>query len=34
LGMMPHPERSADIAIGGIDGMGLFTGLLEMAMID
>lgn len=26
LGMMPHPERSADIAIGGIDGMGLFTG--------
>ena len=34
LGMMPHPERSADIAIGGIDGMGLFTGLLEMAMIN
>jgi phosphoribosylformylglycinamidine synthase I len=34
LGMMPHPERSADVAIGGIDGMGLFTGLLEMAMID
>lgn len=34
LGMMPHPERSADIAIGGIDGMGLFTGLLEMAMVD
>ena len=34
LGMMPHPERSADVAIGGIDGMGLFTGLLEMAMVD
>jgi len=34
LGMMPHPERSAANAIGGIDGMGLFTGLLEMAMID
>ncbi|MCX5965188.1 MAG: phosphoribosylformylglycinamidine synthase subunit PurQ [Cyanobacteria bacterium] len=34
LGMMPHPERSADIAIGGIDGMGLFTGLLEIAMIN
>lgn len=34
LGMMPHPERSADVAIGGIDGMGLFAGLLEMAMID
>ncbi len=34
LGMMPHPERSADIAIGGIDGMGLFTGLLEMVLQD
>jgi phosphoribosylformylglycinamidine synthase subunit PurQ / glutaminase len=32
LGMMPHPERSADAAIGSTDGMGLFTGLLEMAM--
>ncbi len=32
LGMMPHPERSADAAIGATDGMGLFTGLLEMAM--
>jgi phosphoribosylformylglycinamidine synthase subunit PurQ / glutaminase len=32
LGMMPHPERSADGAIGSTDGMGLFTGLLEMAM--
>jgi phosphoribosylformylglycinamidine synthase subunit PurQ / glutaminase len=31
LGMMPHPERSADAAIGSTDGMGLFTGLLEMA---
>ena len=34
LGMMPHPERSADISIGGIDGMGLFTGLLEMVFQD
>ncbi len=32
LGMMPHPERSADGAIGATDGMGLFTGLLEMAL--
>lgn len=32
LGMMPHPERSADAAIGATDGMGLFTGLLEMAL--
>jgi phosphoribosylformylglycinamidine synthase subunit PurQ / glutaminase len=34
LGMMPHPERSADLAIGGTDGMGLFTGLLEMVLQD
>jgi phosphoribosylformylglycinamidine synthase subunit PurQ / glutaminase len=32
LGMMPHPERSADGAIGATDGMGLFTGLLEMSL--
>lgn len=28
LGMMPHPERAADPALGGIDGMPLFQGLL------
>lgn len=28
LGMMPHPERAADSATGGIDGMKLFQGLL------
>ncbi|MGV0024581.1 phosphoribosylformylglycinamidine synthase subunit PurQ [Phormidesmis priestleyi] len=28
LGMMPHPERSADPALGGVDGMPLFKGLL------
>ena len=28
LGMMPHPERAADPATGGIDGMKLFQGLL------
>ncbi len=32
LGMMPHPERSADGAIGATDGMGLFKGLLELSM--
>lgn len=32
LGMMPHPERSADAAIGSTDGLVLFKGLLEMAM--
>ncbi len=28
LGMMPHPERAADRAIGSIDGLGLFKGLV------
>jgi phosphoribosylformylglycinamidine synthase len=28
LGMMPHPERAADPALGGTDGAGLFAGLL------
>ena len=27
LGMMPHPERHADAALGGIDGAVLFAGL-------
>ncbi|KAM3097536.1 phosphoribosylformylglycinamidine synthase subunit PurQ [Phormidesmis sp. 146-12] len=31
LGMMPHPERSADPALGGVDGMRLFKGLLTIA---
>jgi phosphoribosylformylglycinamidine synthase len=29
LGMMPHPERLADPALGGSDGRGLFDGLVE-----
>lgn len=28
LGLMPHPERLADAALGGTDGAGLFTSLL------
>ena len=28
LGMMPHPERAADPTLKGIDGRGLFEGLL------
>jgi phosphoribosylformylglycinamidine synthase subunit PurQ / glutaminase len=28
LGMMPHPERAADQRLGGVDGLGLFTGLI------
>lgn len=29
LGMMPHPERLADAALGGADGARLFRGLIE-----
>jgi phosphoribosylformylglycinamidine synthase len=28
LGMMPHPERLADAALGGTDGRPMFEGLL------
>jgi len=28
LGMMPHPERAADPALGGEDGLGLFQSLV------
>jgi phosphoribosylformylglycinamidine synthase len=29
LGMMPHPERLADPALGGTDGVAMFDGLVE-----
>jgi len=29
LGLMPHPERLADIALGGTDGQPLFASLVE-----
>ncbi len=29
LGLMPHPERAADPALGGTDGQALFRGLTE-----
>lgn len=29
IGMMPHPERAADPALGNIDGMRLFQGVLQ-----
>lgn len=29
LGMMPHPERAADPALGGTDGARLFAGLAD-----
>ncbi len=33
LGMMPHPERAADAAIGGTDGIGLFKSLVEAVLV-
>lgn len=29
LGMMPHPERAANLSLGSTDGLGLFQGLLK-----
>jgi phosphoribosylformylglycinamidine synthase len=31
LGLMPHPENLIESAQGGIDGRGLFSGLLQVA---
>jgi phosphoribosylformylglycinamidine synthase len=31
LGMMPHPDRSADTAHGGVDGIALFQSVMEAA---
>jgi phosphoribosylformylglycinamidine synthase len=31
VGMMPHPERASDRAIGGTDGLKLFQGILAAA---
>jgi len=28
LGLMPHPERAVDAALGGTDGLALFAGLM------
>lgn len=28
LGMMPHPERAAETALGGVDGKAMFDGLV------
>ncbi len=33
LGMMPHPERAADKALGNTDGLALFEGLLKLALV-
>ena len=29
LGLMPHPERAADVKHGGIDGKAMFDGLVQ-----
>lgn len=29
VGMMPHPERSSDSALGAVDGLAMFEGLLK-----
>jgi phosphoribosylformylglycinamidine synthase subunit PurQ / glutaminase len=34
MGMMPHPERAADQALGCTDGLGLFKGVLEGMAIE
>lgn len=33
LGMMPHPERAADAALGNTDGARLFSGLVAEAVL-
>ena len=33
LGMMPHPERASDSALGYTDGLGLFQGLLQALIV-
>ncbi len=34
MGMMPHPERALDTALGSTDGVGLFTSLLESMLAE
>jgi phosphoribosylformylglycinamidine synthase len=31
LGLMPHPERCSEVALGNADGLALFSGLVESA---
>ncbi len=33
LGLMPHPERACDAALGSADGLGLFRSLLRHAQL-
>jgi phosphoribosylformylglycinamidine synthase len=34
LGLMPHPERAAESAVGGTDGLALFQSLLDSLVED
>jgi phosphoribosylformylglycinamidine synthase len=34
LGLMPHPERAAEGALGGTDGLALFQSLLDSLVED
>jgi phosphoribosylformylglycinamidine synthase len=31
VGMMPHPERASDLALGGTDGLRIFDSMVEWA---
>ncbi len=33
VGLMPHPDRAADPALGNVDGMGFFTSMLTWAKV-
>lgn len=33
LGMMPHPERAMDVALGSTDGIPLFASMLNLALM-
>jgi phosphoribosylformylglycinamidine synthase len=33
FGMMPHPERAADIELGNIDGKSIFESMLAMIRV-
>jgi phosphoribosylformylglycinamidine synthase len=32
LGMMPHPERCAEVELGGTDGLKLFRSVADVAL--
>ena len=33
FGMMPHPERAADIELGNVDGKAIFESILSMIQV-